>query len=227
MVSVKYEERIQQLQQQVDLLNTILVRNIPTINSNSQEIMRLKAMDYRNRLNLLMEEKNQLDAWTGKRCSRVLFDSTVDKWARETSTFDTKIMNHPHIVLLIEDTRGNKFGCYLHEPITQYGRNTNDPNAFVFSLQSQGRLRGMMKFPILLDNEAAYLYPKDIGWLISIGSDGGKKGLDDITIMKSDCQTVHPGNGCCQQSFNYYGHQNALCGQNWFKIQRFLVFTME
>ena len=84
-----------------------------------------------------------------------------------------------------------------------------------------------MKFNVVHIKESFYLYKERSDWLISVGSDGGKGGTDDITIMKGDCQDHHPGNGCCQQSYNYKGRRNALCGSNHFDIERFFVFQMK
>ena len=44
--------------------------------------------------------------------------------------------------------------------------------------------------------------------------------------MKADCENVSEGNGCVQRCFDYKGHENALCGGNNFKIDRFYVLQM-
>ena len=84
-----------------------------------------------------------------------------------------------------------------------------------------------MKFPIKDSDEAFYLYTEANEWLLSIGSDGGNGGLDDITIMKKDCQNKEPGNGCCQQTYEYNGIENALCGSDKFDIDKFFVIQMK
>ena len=38
------------------------------------------------------KEKTQLERWTHKKCSDVLFDSDKDNWSQNTSVFDSKIM---------------------------------------------------------------------------------------------------------------------------------------
>ena len=63
--------------------------------------------------------------------------------------------------------------------------------------------------------------------MISVGTDGCNDGKDDITIMKKDCQRTKPGNGCSQQSYEYYGIRNALCGNDSFDIKQFLIITTD
>ena len=53
------------------------------------------------------------------------------------------------LIFLVEDTEGNKFGEYLHEKITKFSISVEDRNAFMFTLQNDGRINqgnGMMKF---------------------------------------------------------------------------------
>ena len=109
----------------------------------------------------------------------------------------------------------------------QYYKHAYDENSFVFNLRSNGRLSQSMKFSISNQNESIYMYPNNSYWLISIGSDGIRNGVDDITIMKANCQHMSPGNGCCQQSYSYNGIQNALCGSNQFDVKQFFVIQFE
>ena len=103
----------------------------------------------------------------------------------------------------------------------------SDPNAFLFSLKSNGRLETPMKFPIKKPDDAILIYYENVSWLLSIGSDDISGGWDDITIMKGDCQNLKPGNGCIQQSYDYHGIENALCGEDKFSIQKIFVIQMK
>ena len=134
-------------------------------------------------------------------------------------------MNKSHFFIVIEDTEENKFGCYIEGAVYNTNQYVNDSNAFVFSLQSNGRLDGMNRFLVKDYNHAMFLYSSTNHWLLSVGSDGGKGGKDDITIMKKDCQNLNPGNGCQQSSYNYNGIKNALCGSDSFDVKQFLVIT--
>ena len=179
------------------------------------------------RFNLTLLEKNKLEEWTGRKVSEVIFNSKVHDWNRNTSVFDSYVYNRSHFILLIEDTNGNKFGCYHQAQLTQTAGYVHDSNAFVFSLSSNGRLDGMKKFPINNPNKPMRLYGRQGNWLLSVGSDGGQSGKDDINIMKQNCQHVAPGNGCIQQCYNYDGNENALCGSTSFTVKQFLVIATE
>ena len=75
-------------------------------------------------------------------------------WMKEHEEF--KVMNKEDLIFLVEDTEGNKFGQYLHSRITGYYP-IRDPNSFLFSLQSNGRINGMMKFEIKDAKNTFYL----------------------------------------------------------------------
>ena len=45
--------------------------------------------------------------------------------------------------------------------------------------------------------------------------------------MKQDRQHVAPGNGCVQQTYQYYGYSNALCGSSSFTVKQLFVFSTE
>lgn len=223
---------------QLNQLNDILVNNIEirkTLNKQNEmlykeepneEIERLKnelqkeKLKQLERFNLTSIEKNQLEEWTGRKITEVIFNSDYHDWKCNTSVFGAIVMDKPKLILMIEDMKGNKFGAFNSNPISKVGGFTYDSNAFVFSLQSKGRLNEMKKFPISKSSEAFFMYPRNHHWLISIGSDGGKNGKDDITIMKQDCQYISPGNGCVQYTYQYYGIENALCGSSSFSVKQ-------
>ena len=175
---------------------------------------------------LSMKESNLLEQWTGLMIGEIIFDSEINRWNQHDSEFDRILMGRNSIVIVIEDERGNVFGTFTSRQINDYYSHLHDPHSFVFNLRSNGRLSEPMSFPIKNKNEGLFLYPGDNHWLLSIGSDGGNNGLDDITIMKNDCQQRHPGNGCVQQSYHYNGIPNALCGDRRFDIKRFIVIQM-
>ena len=64
---------------------------------------------------LTKEEMKQIEEWTGKKCSEIIFDSDKDNWDVNTSDFDAKIMNKSHLVFVIEDEENNsiKWGMKL------------------------------------------------------------------------------------------------------------------
>ncbi|EMS14749.1 hypothetical protein KM1_299820, partial [Entamoeba histolytica HM-3:IMSS] len=58
------------------------------------------------------EEMRQIEEWTNRKVGNILFDSDKDDWNVDTSVFDQRIMYKEHIIIIIEDSEGNKFGGY-------------------------------------------------------------------------------------------------------------------
>ena len=94
------------------------------------------------------DEAEQLEQWTNLEIGDVIFDSEKDDWNINTSVFGDKVMNRKSLIFIVEDTSGNKFGCYTTRKISQYNAYQTDSDAFVFSLKSNGRVHGMKKFNI-------------------------------------------------------------------------------
>ncbi|BFU18508.1 trichohyalin, putative [Entamoeba histolytica] len=163
---------------------------------------------------------NQIEEWTERRISNILFDSDKDDWNRNTSVFDQRIMNKEHIIIIIEDEEGNKFGGYVNSKIDKINDYINDSKSFVFSLESKGRMKGMKKFDIKLPEYAFYLYNQSNNDLFAFG-------LDDIEVYKENNKTQ---SWCDQNSFEYEGISNALCGKqfpNRFTPKRIIVIEMK
>ena len=59
------------------------------------------------------DQKKILENWTGLRCGEVVFDSDEDNWKQDRSVFNDRIIGRNHLVFLIEDEGGEKFGYYL------------------------------------------------------------------------------------------------------------------
>ena len=57
-----------------------------------------------------IEEMKQIEKWTSLSCNEIIFDSSVDNWGCNTSTFDQQIFGKEKIVILIEDYNFN-IGC--------------------------------------------------------------------------------------------------------------------
>ncbi|BFU22331.1 trichohyalin, putative [Entamoeba histolytica] len=121
---------------------------------------------------------------------------------KSTSVFDQKIINKEHIIIIIEDEEGNKFGGYVNSKIDKVGNGfigdyIYDSKSFVFSLESNGRIEGMMKFDIKLQQYAFILY--------------------------------NQSHDCFQNCFEYNGIENALCGKEipeCFTSKRIIVIEM-
>ncbi|BFU25010.1 predicted protein [Entamoeba histolytica] len=186
--------------------------------------------DYLERMNRLrimremntIEEMLQLEEWTNKKVGNILFDSDIDNWNKNTSVFDKRIKNKEHIMIIIEDSEGNKFGGYVSEKIDKVGGWINDSKSFIFSLKSNGRMKGMKKFDIKQPERAFYLFYQLGDSLFGFGN-----GFGDIHVCKESYKTQ---SYCSQQSFSYEGISNALCGKEFpyhFTPKRIIVIEMK
>ncbi|GAB1221882.1 hypothetical protein ENUP19_0085G0105 [Entamoeba nuttalli] len=167
---------------------------------------------------LVESEVQQLEEWTNRKVGNILFDSDIDDWKVDTSVFDQRIKNKAHIIIIIEDTEGNKFGGYVNSKIDKVDERIYDSKLFVFSLESKGRIEGMLKFDIEQPQYAFTLYGQSRNWLCKFGSNDIWVFKDNNNKEKSDCR---------QSSFEYKGIRNVLCGGEQFTPKRIVVIQMK
>ncbi|BFU24563.1 trichohyalin, putative [Entamoeba histolytica] len=127
-------------------------------------------------------------------------------------------MNKEHIIIIIEDEDGNKFGGYVNEKIDKVDGDINDSKSFLFSLESNGRIEEMMKFDIIFQEDAFGLCSQSDDCLFGFGYYG------DIVVYKENNKTE---SWCEQYSFEYKGISNALCGKHNFTPKRIIVIEMK
>ena len=121
---------------------------------------------------LKREEIKHLETWTGLKCGDVLFDSDIDDWNKKTSVFSERISGKKQFILVVEDTLKNKFGYYLNTEVekNKFQRDIKtDDKSFVFSLVSNERLPGPMKFEIKNTDKGYYLSDNHQDYLINCG----------------------------------------------------------
>ncbi|BFU18748.1 trichohyalin, putative [Entamoeba histolytica] len=164
----------------------------------------------------------QIEEMTNKKVGNILFDSDIDDWNDNTTVFGERIKNKEHLIIIIEDEEGNKFGGYVNEKIDKVGYcgYINDSKSFLFSFESKGRIKGMMKFDIEIPEYAFYLYKQYDDRLFDFG-------IDDIAVCKENDKTKSL---CYQCSFEYEGISNALCGKDYteyFTPKRIIVIEMK
>ncbi|BFU23275.1 predicted protein [Entamoeba histolytica] len=165
------------------------------------------------------EEIHQIEEWTERRINNIIFDSDKDNWKEDTSVFDQRIMNKEHIIIIIEDEEGNKFGGYVNSKIDKVGQWIYDSKSFVFSLESKGRIEGMKIFDIKQPEYAFYLNSQTDNSFFGFGY--------DIVIGKENNKTK---SHCYQYAFEYKGIENALCGKELpynFTTKRIIVIEMK
>ncbi|BFU20089.1 TLD, putative [Entamoeba histolytica] len=210
----EYERKTQEQEKKIQQLEKLRI-----IREERKEEERLRIMKGMSTI----EEMLQLEAWTNRKVGNILFDSDKDNWNKNTSVFGERIMNKQHIILIIEDEEGNKFGGYVNSKIDKVGNGfigdyIYDSKSFVFSLESNGRNEGMKKFDIKQPEYAFYLINQSHSCLFAFGNG------NDIHVCKENNKTQ---SYCQQQSFEYEGISNALCGKEDFTPKRIIVIEMK
>ncbi|BFU19799.1 trichohyalin, putative [Entamoeba histolytica] len=168
-----------------------------------------------------IKEMRQIEEWTERRITNVIFDSDIDNWNINTSVFGQRIKGKEHLIIIIEDSRGNKFGGYVNSKIDKVGQWIYDSKSFVFSLESKGRMKRMMKFDIKEPGHAFWLDNQSNNYLFAFGWSG------DILVCKENYKTI---SSCKQCSFEFEGISNALCGKEYtepFTPERIIVIEMK
>ena len=61
----------------------------------------------------------QLEAWTQKKYSEIVFDSVINDWNTNTSDFVDRIIGKKQLVFFIESEDGEKFGYYLNTKVVE------------------------------------------------------------------------------------------------------------
>ncbi|BFU23362.1 trichohyalin, putative [Entamoeba histolytica] len=160
------------------------------------------------------EEINKLEGWTKRKVGDVIFDSDIDDWNKNTSTFDQKIINKEHLIIIIEIEEGNKLGGYINERIEKIGSYINDPTSFIFLLNPNE----MKKFSISHSPHTFYLASQSDDRLFSIGN--------GLSIYKGNNKSM---SHYAKSSFREDSLPNAVCIKprlTYFTPQRIVVVQM-
>ena len=164
----------------------------------------------------------------------MIFDSEVNKWDMYTSEFDNIIYEKEKLMIIIQDTDKNIFGCYINAKIDKYkylekdewmGERITDENSFIFSIINNKRSDKMIKMDIKKEESkfSFTLYEKECEILFTVGRG------HDISIWKQNYKNQC---WCEPESFNYpEGKENILVGKigmkKYFEVKRFVVIQME
>ena len=92
------------------------------------------------------ERIEALKAWTGKSNVSILFDSTVNEFTND-GLFET-VRGKWDVALIAITSDGYVFGGYYSTPALRQEERLNDPNMFLFSLESHGRCATPKQFPV-------------------------------------------------------------------------------
>ena len=175
-------------------------------------------------------QQHQLETWTSLKCSQILFNSTTDSWAKDTSLLNEKIIGKKNLAFVIF-TSTDIFGYFCSPQISNTFFTTSSQSAskksFLFNLESNGRLSKPMKFEVKnLSKGGISLFKKDdeeYSDLITLGEIylDKEEWKDDSNIEQHE------------NIFNYHGIKNALCsgeksetGEIYFSPKQFIIIQM-
>ena len=167
---------------------------------------------------------HQIHGWTNKELGNKVFDSLVDNWNINKSVLNKSINGKNHLIFIIEDMNGNKFGVYIDEKINTNREWTPITNSsFIFSLETNGR-NTAKKFEFKDTTHGYKLYANDDPNLISIGNGAihlfKYQNSNQSTISKQD------------EYIDYENEMNSLHGETndnpiQFTPKRIVVYQME
>ena len=155
-----------------------------------------------------------IEEWTKKKFETILFDSEIDRWGMNDSTFTQKILNKSNLLIYIDEGE-YQFGCYIETEINSIGKWINDSHSFIYSCNP------LEKYPIKKSKEAIQISKINEKELMKIGK-------EDIIIYKKEYFNV---SYCKQSSFEYGKKKGVLVGKegkkNPFIPQRIILFQMK
>ena len=163
---------------------------------------------------LKFTEQIQIEKWTGLQFGEILFDSLIDNWSINKSVFNQRIIGKKHLLLIIEDAKGQKFGHFRNgEVIEDYDINYNnvDDESFEFTLTSEGKLSKPMKFDKNI--KKVFLYENDKETLCQFGN---------IRLGKEDEKRESH-----YSDMNYFGIKNKICDLTYFELKKFMIIQMK
>ena len=78
------------------------------------------------------EYRKEIEKLTQLWCEEILFDTDKNDWYSGTSEFNEKIKNKEKLIISIEDTNDNIFGCFINDKISEKNYYL-DKKSFIFS----------------------------------------------------------------------------------------------
>ena len=174
---------------------------------------------------------SQLEEWTKLKCGEIIFNSDVDDWNNQ-KVFNSRVFGKEHLVVICEDFKGNKFGGFINATVGKIWSDREkecikDPQSFLFSLKSNGRLKGMMKFESIEEGGAEITLFKhddpDENWSSIINF-----GYGDFEIWRYPIREKSRCNWSSHPDYDFHRIEYPLRGTDlWFTPKRFYVIQMK
>ena len=170
------------------------------------------------------KELKQIEKWTSKKCSEMLFDSNIYE-IKNSKMLNERIIGKKQLTFIIEDEDGEIFGYYFNPKIEfTFDIIHSDDKTFIFNVHSvNNRLETPMKFNISYSMYSGLqLFSDDDPDLIRLG---------DITL-KTDKYVALKQDSC---NFDYEEIENVLTGKEaksygfptYFRFVRVVVIQMK
>ena len=161
-----------------------------------------------------------IENWTRKKIVSRIFDSDVDNWDSGRD-FSNYIIGKSNLLFMIIDDQNNRFGGYISSQITRADTYITDSQAFIFSLNSNGRLSAPTKFDINSQGSAFISMTTHDRYIFAFG--GGY----DLKLDKKSTKYMANSN---PSSYNFGQNTKALYGKTYpdrFTPKRWLVYQMK
>ncbi|KAL7714004.1 TLDc domain-containing protein [Entamoeba marina] len=160
---------------------------------------------------------NNMKKWSNKENGHIIYDSDID--GDDNKSFISKVLNKKNMYFVHSDSNGNIFSGFISTTITDVGSWTQDPNCFLFSINSDGMIRYPKRFSIKKNwkEKAIQLYPNR-EWLCLFGWDLR------VCKMGKRCSYLN------QEAFDYGKDQTALHHDqypSYIVLERLVVIEME
>ena len=167
--------------------------------------------------NLTIEEILQIEEWTKNQFEEIIFDSNINNWNKNTSEFDSIILNKEKVIIVIEDKKRNIFGCFLNDKISL--NESFQSKEFLFSLKRNGK-KTMKKYERNNErknernNWGFTVFKKESNALFTIGE-------NDICILKKNNK-----NKCYCNLINS-NELFSIDHLNQFEVKRIFILKMK
>ena len=192
----------------------------------------VKSEDTRKAINhpeiLIQKNKDTIINWFHKDLGEKVFDSLNDNWRNKDKDFHNAILDKKDLLFVIEDIHGNIFGAYFDEyipkNIEQNVWKPVGPNSFLFSLESNGRMKCEKKFPFKNREHGYRLYADYDDQLITIAN-GAIELWDEEDKHKAKCTRQEEYIEYGDETHSFTGY--ALEDKENFIPNRFVVYQMK
>ena len=164
----------------------------------------------------------QMEVWSGKKVSRVLYDSEQD--GKKGDVFRSKIEGKNHLYFIVIDSEKNVFGHYHNSSVGKVSEEKYDKDIFIFTLCSKGR-RNVKKCNSIQKEKIYTTISEDDDFFWCGSTYGG------FQINEIDTNGSWINNGISKyfdvKVSDIIGYKATVYGSSDFTVKRLLVIQMK